>query len=525
MGTNKAPHTMSILDTCRGTNSGILNLDTLTRDANDPDVSRRGELDRSTARGFVGFVPAAGAASRYTAPLAEFTSLLKPTTREAAIRVATQLRNNGALTWPLDPKIAALIEDPATITTAPPAALRAAAKSMRLPKALTSCVRGGVTFLEMKAMEHSAIGDFTGQVFVAPAFGTRGFTRILSKYATRNKASDVALASIRSKVLEQGVDLSTIRLRRDGTPAREADGQLSLVPAGHGALIRLFGHVQLDFPEAHSVFIRNIDGVIGVRAQTVKACRQFLAAHQIVLNFVRDVRTALHADRLTGLGASILDFLARAGIKTEAKAPVSVANIEELLWKVQDEVFHCSASTPRTRASLASLFDRPVNTLGQVPNLGSDVGGTPVFLDVSPAKWNLRGEAPRKVCLELSHATPEDAEKTMRNPARATHFNPVFLAAEISDDTKAGQSARGSRETLAQQTSRLARYEWSNHPWWVIAQKKWRGEDVYYHESLLFEILGNSAMANVTFVEIPRFLFNPHKTLADSAKHSLADWT
>ena len=138
---------------------------------------------------------------------------------------------------------------------------------------------------------------------------------------------------------------------------------------------------------------------------------------------------------------------------------------------------------------------RPLNTLGQVPNNGRDVGGTPLIAKVPG------GEA--SICLEVPHASPEDKLQVSIKPKKATHFNPVFVAAELIEDASI--------------------YLNDSTPFWVLAEKKYNLKDVVYHETVSYELLGNSIMANVMFPAIPRSLFNPHKTAADTENKSISD--
>ena len=39
---------------------------------------------------------------------------------------------------------------------------------------------------------------------------------------------------------------------------------------------------------------------------------------------------------------------------------------------------------------------------------------------------------------------------------------------------------------------------------------------VCYHETVLHELIGNSATTNLVFIEVPRTLFHPHKSFFDS---------
>jgi hypothetical protein len=177
---------------------------------------------------------------------------------------------------------------------------------------------------------------------------------------------------------------------------------------------------------------------------------------------------------------------------------------ERVLWQVLIEVFHSSPAflnrviheKGESRKSLLSLFERPVNSLGQVPNNGRDMGGTPVYTEAL-------GQ-PLTMCLEVPHASHEDQENFLSNPEKATHFNPVFVASEVINDSSC--------------------YEIEDSPFWILAQKNYGSEDVVYHETVLYELLGNSMLANVVFPEIPRSVFHPHKTLSDSRGRRARDW-
>lgn len=141
---------------------------------------------------------------------------------------------------------------------------------------------------------------------------------------------------------------------------------------------------------------------------------------------------------------------------------------------------------------LYRLYKRPVNILGQVPNSGKDVGGgTPL--------WAKDGSDIVKICLELPHMAQHDRIEIFSNTEKATHYNPGFVAAELVDDSV---------------------YAAARDDFWILAKKQYRGETVLYKETVLYEILGNSKYANVFFIEIPRFLFNPHKSVEDTINNT-----
>jgi hypothetical protein len=126
--------------------------------------------------------------------------------------------------------------------------------------------------------------------------------------------------------------------------------------------------------------------------------------------------------------------------------------------------------------------------MGQVPNLGKDIGGSPVFVD-SP-------DGPVKLCIELPHVSEQDKESFLIESEKRTYFNPVFVFCELSTQLNSDES--------------------ESSPYWIIAKKQYRGEDVFYHETVLYELLGNSVLANPVFIEIPRSLFTPNKVIFDS---------
>ena len=57
-----------------------------------------------------------------------------------------------------------------------------------------------------------------------------------------------------------------------------------------------------------------------------------------------------------------------------------------------------------------------------------------------------------------------------------------------------------------------------------MAEKTYRGQAVVYYETVLYELIGHSDFANTVFVEVPRQVFHPHKTLRDALDRTLASW-
>ena len=468
-----------IQETCRLDNQGIL------------PASFVETQDQEVAAGFVAFVPAAGAASRYFKPLHDLRHSLVSGNDAAIEGELNKLRAEGAKLWPLPSHLTRAIEHGA-------ARVWSATERHQLieeidaPKALLPCWKNGPSFLQKKQEEHAALEGLDGQVYVAPLDQSEQFKSHLGQ-------ADKKLPTV---FLEQGPSMSTLRFQTNGQPHRDVEGQLTLVPAGHGMLVKLFPDIHRQFPQAHSLLIRNIDNVNGTSAEVKAATARFLRQHQSVLRSIQAIRAALHADHLDEAAQYAEELLKRFKAKRETPAQGWLHEIERPwlpLWAVLLQVLHCPESYAahlrtqhQDKRALRELFDRPVNTLGQVPNSGKDIGGSPVFAKTENGLVS--------ICLELPHVSPVDRQRFLEDARQATHFNPVFVAAEIPQHHHA--------------------YQIQNCPFWILAEKTYQGQPVVYHEIVLYEILGNSLTANVLFPEIPRLLFNPHKTLLDGLKVS-----
>ena len=161
-----------------------------------------------------------------------------------------------------------------------------------------------------------------------------------------------------------------------------------------------------------------------------------------------------------------------------------------VLWLLQIGLFQTSLKSRKMEglAGLKRLYNRPLNVLGQVEANPKDVGGMPVI-----ANTELGDIA---ICLERNHiAEPTEGDRES-SCLQETHFNPGFVASEIP--------TTGSPYSEVEEL------------FWCLVKKNWKGQKVLYSETLLYELLGNSYSANCVFVEIPRLLFNPHKTLWDT---------
>lgn len=459
-----APRFFPIVDTCRRDNGGILALPTKTVAPNE-------------RKSIVAFVPAAGASSRYLQPLLPLIDALKSRDASSCQQELALLRGDGILDCPLPASIKELISYLSTDPTSISSALADRVISeLDAPKALYPAVIDGLSFLKVKHYEHEAIGRIDGEVYISPPQYAEKF---LSQLANEK-------SKLTTQVYEQDARLATTRFDAHGNVAVDSFGKVSTVPSGHGALLQLIPRVAEDFKEARGIFIRNIDNIAGNSASAVEASQLFLDAFSWTVGQMDELRLCIKANdrhRGTTVSNKILDFW---GLPSK--------NADDALVTLFSDLFH--ATPDAIQNDQLALVMRPLVLMGQVPNTARDIGGTCVFTSIDGVS--------QKLCLEVPHASPSCRTNFLENSAKATHFNPVFVASEII-----------SNDLLN---------AWNNHPFWLIAKKSWRGKDVYYQESVLYEMLGSSQYANVLFVEMPRLVFNPHKTLKDTVRVARSHW-
>lgn len=466
---------LPVIETCRHDNGGIVPLNLLRQ--------------CEAAKGVVGFVPAAGAASRYFQALRPLEKALKENRKELLSQELAKLQEQGAQSWALPQVLKTILQkDPAYV-------LRQrdqVCKAINQPKATLPCVEEGASFLKIKHQEHQALG-LEAEVFITPPELSAEFRQHLgSNWDT-------------TVFFEQGSDLSTLRFTYEGEPYTKKNGSYSQVPAGHGTLVKFFPQVKALFPHCHSILIRNIDNVNGTSAEVIGYTQQFLDFHQTLVSNVVSIRHYLKSGNLTEAAAVAQLLLDNMNPTLPESEVAFIQGLEyelQSLFTLQIRLFqfkpkYLSLFGEMDLAKLLKiLYDRPVNTLGQVPNSGDDVGGSPVIVKVPG------GQA--TICLEIPHASPQDRDMFLANPQQATHFNPVFVAAELFESHDP--------------------YRDDDGPFWILAHKKVGLTPVVYHETVLYELLGNSLMANAVFPAIPRVLFNPHKTVSDTAGKALGHW-
>jgi|GEM_PF-664728 len=415
------------------------------------------------------------------------------------------------------------------------------------PKALVPTTAEGDSFLFLKLVEQISLLPSAVSVYVAPFQQTGQFKDEIEhgreklirqaqnvfdlsgtsfapnwlRPTTHRTASDTT-------VLEQGLELCTLRFNENGTPVINEENTYSSVAAGHGELLNLFPDIAAQWPNIECLHVRNIDNVIGTQAErqqelsgvaeTFRLLRdtlEFLRAE--VEDFLPHCRSSNNNDRLKNHDAVVaIQFLTQlipstaqgqlmpsSLIQEAHNLGLTVENIQQVLgnlfhWQPLPDNLSTFAKWDWLQQQLA----RPLSVFGVVRKEIGDVGGGPVFAQL-PDGTHV------KICLEMPHASKEDAQEYFGNKGRATHFNPVLVFFELR--THQRSHTQNPRSGRIVQPGQL----FDEH-FWLLARKEFRGRKVCYHETVLYELIGNSARTNVLFVEVPRTLFKPHKTLLDS---------
>lgn len=426
--------------------------------------------------GIASFIPAAGASTR-------FISSLQDIYDKSRGSKTSYLKDLSGKPWLLPQK-------------AKDISLQGLKEIISTPKALFPCVKENYSFLDLKCLEQKALG-LEKLIFVTPEEKSKIFFDSAKTHFSDEKEVNC---------YEQGLNLKTFRLSSAGQPILESGGQLSLVSAGHGALLELLPLVSRDNPNIDTIFVRNIDNILGVGEEAINCSKKFLNYYRVFHVNMGCIRKSIN-NRNYEVAASFAEELLSLLPERELSDRESVFldsfdnKYLSLLWKLILRGFNTPIelclSFDNNIKGIEELYSRPINILGQVPNNGKDVGGTPVFARVGVYDVTL--------CIEANHIKNSIRKDFFEGEQKATHFNPVFLASELPKT--------------------IDSYLFDGHPYWMFATKRWRGEAIYYCETLLYELLGNSLTSNLVFVELPRVVFNPHKTLDDTANSSFTKWS
>lgn len=390
-----------------------------------------------------------------------------------------------------------------------------------VPKALLATTSEGDSFLELKFAESRRLFPCAGHILIAPAGQSPIFKAHLERFALRLSSTEKTQPWA---VLEQGPELCTLRFKESGEPIADEHGSYCPVPAGHGELLSLFPRVHELFPHADCLHLRNIDNVIGTlpeRQEDMTVLGSFFFKTRENLEVLRArVWEHCHLQPAVARSERVFDehFFA-ALLELSRLAPD--ANTECLrecvsdegrflgvlpytVWTVLQTLFHWHEPADKVPEllwlELDAVLAKPLSVMGVVRRKDSDVGGGPVFVRLSSGQRV-------KICLEMSHTGAQDFNRFFGESGQVRHINPVLIFFELRTHSRVS----GRKPRTVDFASLF------DHSLWLLTRRQYLGEPVVYHETVMSELLGNSSHTNVLFVEIPRHLFVPHKTVFECA--------
>jgi hypothetical protein len=402
------------------------------------------------------FVPASGAATRMFAGLEQVDTddLGDLAARPGGAALAAVLR---------DARHLALWPDLGLPETAPPSeiARRILRKFADRPKALVPFHRSRIgvhTALEEHLREAAALTqDAYGQVRLHFTVGVEHLSAFQSAVAAMTPWVEAATGVrfwVDLSVQDPGSD--AMSLGDDGEPYRE-EGRIVFRPAGHGTLLENVARCDTDV-----LLVKNVDNIVAdARRGEVIAWREALSG------LLLELQDRMHL------------------LLRKLDAGVAGAEFEAMRFLV-DKLGDPEPPPGPLRPYVYDRLNRPLRVCGMVANDGQ-AGGGPFFIEGSAGPQIVEQA-------EIDFDDPEQAAIA----AQATHFNPVDMALGLRDH-------RGVPFDLTEFVDRT-------RP--ILTRKQHHGRWV---TALEMPGLWNGGMGgwNSVFVEIPRAVFQPVKTVAD----------
>ncbi len=359
-----------------------------------------------------------------------------------------------------------------------------------LPKAFLPATSENDTFLEIKLLESQFLLKTQFHVFIAPHGYAKKFMEQIKRAALKFKFQDFQESN--HLVLEQHHQLASIRFKLDGTPLINEDKSYSQVPAGHGELLHLFDDIVNQFPNSRSIHLRNIDNVIGnspKQAQEIEVLAQSYEYLQKAIDILREgIKECLENPHFE------YEYL-----NSHLKYASAIAFLKEMNAHLFPDLFNESVQDWH---QLFKNVHKPLSVFGVVKKEANDQGGGPVFAQLPNGQKTV-------ICLEESHVSEKDKKEYFDQNGKLKFFNPVLVFFE----------ARHKDGTTVEFQNLF------DENFWLLSKRKFGEEDVCYHETVLYELIGNAEKTNLVFIEVPRSLFNPNKYYQDSKGKSRKDYS
>jgi hypothetical protein len=257
----------------------------------------------------------------------------------------------------------------------------------------------------------------------------------------------------------------TVACDSEFRPVRDEDGRILFRPAGHGALLGNLSSLQADI-----VFLRNIDNVV----------------HERLHDSHSRVRKVL-GGYLVHLQSEIFSILRQlAGGRVEGSFLDRVENRIGTLLPIRSEL---AGSRDDRASTLYRYLNRPLRVCGVV-RLDQDSGGGPFWVEDTDGEVSLQIVETSQVDLACS--------EQRQIWESSTFFNPVEIVCGL--------------RSFDERQFELADYR--DPSTCFVAEKSWNGQPIRILE---LPGLWNGSMAfwNTVFLEVPREIFNPVKTVLD----------
>lgn len=438
----------------------------------DADRTRLERRGADAASRVTRFVPASGAASRMFRDLVAARNGATEPAASQALRAFADSWRRLPFADALEAALRTLAEGPtddhALLEAAlgPPPGLGLA----DLPKGLIPfhrTAKGAATPFEEHLLEAAghARDPVTGACrlhFTVPADFRRRIESFLEASRTALEEETDTRFEIETSVQSPSTD--TVCLDSDGNLARDERGTLLLRPGGHGALLH-----NLEALGADLIVLKNIDNVVpAAHRLPVLRWKRILLGRLLELEETVDgLRSrVLEARDASALGDLATDMADEPSLRVPEDLPTAEADL---------------------RAVLRRALDRPLRVCGVVPNTG-EPGGGPF--------WVEGADSAGLQIVETAQIDRDDPDQAACL-ARATHFNPVDVAARV----RIPGADRGLSEFVDPRTA-------------FVTRKSQDGRAV---RALEHPGLWNGAMAGwiTVFLEVPGETFAPVKTVFD----------
>jgi hypothetical protein len=317
-------------------------------------------------------------------------------------------------------------------------------------------------FEEHLLESHACFGDHQGNAVVHFTIAPEHQELFSIRLGRFRKRYDGVGVSVQFSTQRPSTD--TIAMGDQGELVRSDDGNPMLRPGGHGALIDNLADLRGDL-----IFVKNIDNVGHEHLERISAPWMQALGGYLVL--VRE-KINEHVQLLRVGDRRSID--AARDFVQETFAGSSLPD---------------TASSALLRKSLVARLNRPLRVCGMVRNEG-EPGGGPFWVRQSDG--------------DISVQIVETAEVDLNDEGQgaviqgASHFNPVFMALAVRDECDKPYALRQFVEQ-----SRV-----------IVTHKPVRGQAATVLER---PGLWNGAMAqwNSIFVEVPKEVFSPVKTVFD----------